>query len=203
MSNKVKRRHELRPPERYEPDTSKYRGSIPGIADGWCTPEDAAEYKRLASEVHNGQIIEIGAYEGLSLYHIKDICAANNTKLQCVDFIAWDRLVENCLLWDIDFHHKASVDAALDFPDEFFDLIYIDADHHKSEAAWDIWAWLPKLKKTGTIAGHDFDNTNLKRALAYVFGSREAGFYTLGGEVWSLKEPHNKVICWPEQAIYD
>jgi len=203
MNDKVKQRHELRPASRYTPDVKSCRGSIPGIANGWCHTLDAAEYQRLASLVSNGNIIEIGSYEGLSLYHIKDICKANNAKLYCVDFIAWPKLVENCEAWGIPFINKPSVDAALDFPDDFFDLVYIDADHHKSECAWDIWAWLPKLKKTGTICGHDFDNKNVRRALKYVFGTIEPDVINVGGFVWSVTNPHEKVKCWPEQAKYN
>lgn len=49
----------------------------------------------------------------------------------------------------------ASVERSKDFPDEFFDYIYIDADHTKKAVLDDLNAWYPKVKKGGIIAGHD------------------------------------------------
>lgn len=42
------------------------------------------------------------------------------------------------------------------FSDEFFDFIYIDANHKYSYVLHDMKKWYPKLKKGGTFAGHDF-----------------------------------------------
>lgn len=49
-----------------------------------------------------------------------------------------------------------SLDAATIFPDEYFDLVYIDADHGYHAVVQDIKVWLPKVKKGGIISGHDY-----------------------------------------------
>jgi hypothetical protein len=49
-----------------------------------------------------------------------------------------------------------SVEAASLFPNEYFDMVYIDGDHSYSEVKKDIKAWLPKIKKGGIISGHDY-----------------------------------------------
>lgn len=49
-----------------------------------------------------------------------------------------------------------SLDAANLFWNEYFDLVYIDASHFYEEVKADIIAWLPKVKKGGIIAGHDY-----------------------------------------------
>lgn len=49
----------------------------------------------------------------------------------------------------------SSLDRSKDFDDEFFDYIYIDADHTKEAVLEDLNAWYPKVKKGGIIAGHD------------------------------------------------
>jgi hypothetical protein len=41
---------------------TSYIGSIPGVADGWFSYEDAIAYKELVSSISNGTIIEIGSY---------------------------------------------------------------------------------------------------------------------------------------------
>lgn len=42
------------------------------------------------------------------------------------------------------------------FPDEYFDFVYIDADHTYEGCLEDLVAWYPKVKKGGIIAGHDY-----------------------------------------------
>jgi hypothetical protein len=50
-----------------------------------------------------------------------------------------------------EFSHIASTF----FPDNFFDFIYIDADHSKEGCYKDLTCWYPKVKKGGIISGHD------------------------------------------------
>lgn len=49
-----------------------------------------------------------------------------------------------------------SAEWASKFPDEYFDWIYLDADHSKKAVLEDLNCWYPKLKKGGAISGHDF-----------------------------------------------
>ena len=55
---------------------------------------------------------------------------------------------------NIHIHKAASVDKAKEFPDNYFDFVYIDANHTRVQE--DIAAWLPKIKSGGTIGGHDY-----------------------------------------------
>lgn len=54
--------------------------------------------------------------------------------------------------------HDQSVNAAKEFPDRSFDLVFLDADHSEEGVRADIVAWLPKVKHGGWIGGHDLDN---------------------------------------------
>lgn len=49
-----------------------------------------------------------------------------------------------------------SVEMAAQHADASLDLVYIDARHSYESVKQDIAAWLPKIKPTGYIAGHDF-----------------------------------------------
>lgn len=49
-----------------------------------------------------------------------------------------------------------SVEGADKFDDASLDWVYIDADHTYGAVRADIAAWLPKVRKGGVIAGHDY-----------------------------------------------
>lgn len=49
-----------------------------------------------------------------------------------------------------------SFDAVKHFPDEYFDLIYIDADHTYEACLKDIEDWYPKVKKGKFLIGDDY-----------------------------------------------
>lgn len=150
-------------------DIDSYRGCIPGVADGWFTAKDAEAYIELVSPIKNGMIIEVGSYEGLSLFHIKDICKANNTALMAVDFLKWPKLLENTEKWGIELISLPSIDAAELFPNEHFDLLFLDANHRVGSVSADIKAWLPKIKKDGIFAGHDFNLRRVRRGIRRQF----------------------------------
>lgn len=51
-----------------------------------------------------------------------------------------------------------SKNASILFCDNFFDFIYIDANHSYQAVKEDLEIWFPKLKNGGIIAGHDYLN---------------------------------------------
>ena len=50
-----------------------------------------------------------------------------------------------------------TVGAALVFPDRSVDVLFVDADHRYSQVKADLAAWLPKMKTSGLVFGHDFE----------------------------------------------
>ncbi len=57
-------------------------------------------------------------------------------------------------------HKKYSYSAIKKFPDKYFDFIYIDACHLYDAVKCDLRDYLPKLKETGLMCGHDYVNVN-------------------------------------------
>lgn len=83
---------------------------------------------------------------------------------------------------------KPSIEAAKDFPDGFFDFIYIDANHFYTEVKKDILAWMPKVRTGGWIIGDDF-SWNLRcdqvaRAVMEIFSYN----YGVLADTWFVKK---------------
>jgi len=58
-----------------------------------------------------------------------------------------------------------SVEASTLFPDEYFDMVYIDAFHTYKAVTQDIEAWFPKVKIGGILGGHDYNKKAVQRAV--------------------------------------
>ena len=56
----------------------------------------------------------------------------------------------------IHLRNEYSYNVHADFPDGYFDFIYIDGDHSYEGVRQDIELYLPKLRKGGIIGGHDY-----------------------------------------------
>lgn len=54
------------------------------------------------------------------------------------------------------FIKKFSMEALDQFPDEYLDFVYIDANHDDPWVTEDITEWAKKVKKGGVVAGHDY-----------------------------------------------
>lgn len=65
-----------------------------------------------------------------------------------------------------------SLQAVNVFPDEFFDFVYIDADHSYRSVIEDIKAWYPKVKRNGFLGGHDYSPgwPGVQSGVDFVFG---------------------------------
>lgn len=60
--------------------------------------------------------------------------------------------------------------AALSVADRSIDLVYVDAEHSFPAVCGDIRVWLPKLKKGGWMAGHDWSWPEVRRGVDKVLG---------------------------------
>jgi hypothetical protein len=72
---------------------------------------------------------------------------------------------------NVKIHRGRSVDIMYTFPDNYFDWVYIDADHSYKGCLNDLIAVEPKMKTSGLICGHDFLAPDFDRA---GFGVNEA-----------------------------
>jgi hypothetical protein len=101
----------------------------------------------------------------------KVLCMANpNLKLYCID--PWDVIgtkypkekqdryfgvtKKRLAPYDHVIIRKKSIDAVGEFPDGFFDFVYIDGDHSFEVCMLDIIHYSPKVKSGGIMAVHDY-----------------------------------------------
>ena len=61
---------------------------------------------------------------------------------------------------NVRLYRQYSQEAAENFPDGYFDLIYIDADHTYEGCKADMETWWPKMKPGGFFTGDDYSNSH-------------------------------------------
>lgn len=89
------------------------------------------------------------------------------------------------------FEHKfmlieePSVTAAKQFNLNFFDLVFIDAEHTYKAVKEDIATWYPLVNYGGILCGHDYSMTDITKAVNEFGG-------TIGQSVWH-SGPHSDV----------
>lgn len=64
-------------------------------------------------------------------------------------------------------HRKPSTEAVGDFPDQYFDWIYIDTTHSYALTKQELNLYARKLKPKGILAGHDYTMGNWRAQLRY------------------------------------
>jgi len=60
----------------------------------------------------------------------------------------------------VHLNRQLTADAAENYPNEYFDLIYIDADHSYEGVKADLNAWYPKMKPGRFFTGDDYSNSH-------------------------------------------
>lgn len=144
--------------------------------------------KKFDGEESVYKMIEIGAYMGESTFLFG--CSGLFDEIHTIDphhgeeefnelfGYDWDlikkeyeintRNFPNIIHWSefsFELNHK--------FADNDFDFIYIDGDHTYEGVSRDLDLFLPKIKKGGIVAGHDYTNNweGVRRAVDEAFGS--------------------------------
>ncbi len=176
----------------------------PELPEGWFGLGDQEFHKALMNNIpQNGRMAEIGVWKGLSLCSAAELIKNRNIQVESIDTFegspwegetgAWvgdaklqkefeDNILRFGLNNNVKTHAMPSLDAAKQFPDGYFDYIFIDGDHRYESVQADIRAWLPKLKSTGIISGHDILwGDSVGPAVWDIFGKDKV--YT-GSNIW-------------------
>lgn len=148
--------------------------------DGWFGDNDYMIYMGAVSRYGKGaKLAEVGVWKGRSLISILPLAKY----LHYSQFVAVDtfkgsqselttshkeatttnirdifesNLKSSGYLNDVMILEMESFNGSRCFPDNYFDVIFIDAEHTFDAVTNDIRNWLPKLKLGGTLVGHDW-----------------------------------------------
>lgn len=162
--------------------------------DGWFGIDDVAVYRAIVDCFPNGKLLEVGSWRGRSLTSVLFLLKQlNYQKVYSVDtFMGAPTEIstsqKDALEQDIYFqflsniksfgygeivttYKMESIKAAHLFDDNYFDVIFIDADHIYEAVKQDIYAWLPKVKSGGILCGHDWSWEQVQTALDHALPS--------------------------------
>lgn len=67
-----------------------------------------------------------------------------------------------------------------EFHDDYFNFIYIDAEHTYDAVKKDVNSWWTKLKKGGIMAGHDYGWETVKKAVDEFVEEKNVNLYMTG-----------------------
>lgn len=169
------------------------------FGENWFNYSDV--YKIIVDQAKdNSKFVEIGSWKGKSAaYMLVEIINSNkNIQLTSVDNWLAESVYPIFLSNMSDFlktpdlyQHirESSVDGSKYFEDNSLDFVFIDACHLYECVMMDVEAWLPKVKKGGIIAGHDYnldDPTNLEHA----------GVIKAINELFPIDKVTIKDTCW-------
>lgn len=147
--------------------TPSHSTEINTFIEGWMTPVELAWLHKNA-KTHR-RIAEIGSWKGRSTYAL--LTGNKEGTVTAID--TWkgssdptDKTHGRDVFEDFKnnvghftnlvVNRKSGVDAAQDYEDKSFDMVFIDAGHTYEEVKEDIKTWLPKVKKGGILCGHDY-----------------------------------------------
>lgn len=119
------------------------------IADIGCWTGLSTITLALASKKYNSKVIAIDWFKGSEGTGLFDSAKEVDIKSIFEANVRYFNL-DNIELWAM-----SSEEASKKAQNDFFDLIFLDADHRYYEVCKDIEFWLPKVKKNGIFCGHD------------------------------------------------
>lgn len=174
--------------------------------EGWFSETDKTCYDDAVEKYKDDDVfVEIGSFKGRSsiAMAVNIINSGKKIKFYCVD--TWQGSSEHQNNPDvvsgklkntfdnniepvnfvINTIQSSSIEAANLFENESLSFVFIDASHDYENVKKDIEAWLPKIKKGGTLAGHDWNYSDVKRAVLDFFENSK--IIKTGHDYWQIE----------------
>jgi hypothetical protein len=170
------------------------------------------ELEKLIYQYGFKTVVEVGVYDAKNIFYLakkfpktqfygvdlwKYFPTERLRKLPIDSHEGWEELHKDILLEaskipNVTLLRGYSNIESLKFEDKSLDLVFIDANHDYEYVKNDILAWLPKIKDSGLISGHDFSlqYVGVIKAVTEIFGFDN--FDVLSDSVW-VTQPKNKI----------
>lgn len=169
-------------------------------------------YRRMVASVpDDAKLAEVGFANGASAIFLAEtlLNADKEFKLHLVDNLDYGgteqlltvvqnlcraKVVDRCVVLP-----KDSLNAACAYPDQLFDLVFIDASHKYELTKADIRLWFQKVKHGGILAGHDYnigEGAEVKQAVDELILSADLEIVKTdkGCGVWMMRrQPETKL----------
>ena len=133
-------------------------------------------YTEMVGKYNNATFVEVGCFEGGSTVYMAELIkkSGKNIKFYAVDLFenyrptngqvspSYKKFKQNTLRFAkyITVLKMDSVVASRQFADKSIDFVFLDADHTYKKVKRDIECWMPKVKDSGTLAGHDYTESS-------------------------------------------
>lgn len=114
----------------------------------------ASRWHLLAFLPHGGRIAEVGTHRGDFARQILDVCHPQELRLADLDTSFLNPAIEKDPL--VRVYRGFSHEVLTTFPDDYFDWVYIDADHSYDATLRDARAAASKVKRGGYLVFNDF-----------------------------------------------
>ena len=132
------------------------RGDFSEIILAICEPSELVLVDLWADEVVSGDVNgnNLEKFDGEELYHYVTNRFSHDKHVKVMRTLTTKALKK--------------------FPDDYFDMIYVDADHRYEAVINDLKLSFKKIKNCGYIMGHDYEVNPKKTSNKYDFGVKKA-----------------------------
>lgn len=130
-------------------------------------------------------VVEVGCYVGGMTIYMCDLVSYSkkNINFYVVDSFAekqyldndvpmYDRFYKNTEAYTNKFqlYKKDSLECSTEFKDNSIQFLFLDTAHDSKYVKKELDVWIPKMKKGGVIAGHDYHWNGISELLEYEIG---------------------------------
>ncbi len=180
--------------------------------EGWFSQADALFVSNILKNIRDSIVVELGIMYGRSTAVMMPIALNNNNEYYAIDnfFGGIDASTEASKIQRIEgpkvmnkfvsnmknlginrsdykLFKTDSASAAIYLVDNSVGFCFIDADHAYESVKKDIETWWPKIRIGGYLAGHDFQNNDVSRAVTEFAASNNLNIKN-GGNCWLVQK---------------